>query len=177
MAAELVETGAGLTRALLALVTAYRSRENTSTLSLVVFAHDDAREQLKHADGKVKALLGLVTAVLAGVVTLNLKDLPTLSTVALWVATVLLVGSVLALLDAIRPRMSGEGEPGTWLHAAHHGWETLVDTSLVPEVVVARDTAEVAKTVLRKHRRVQVATALLAVGLFVLAAGLAVGMV
>ncbi|MFD9734314.1 Pycsar system effector family protein [Umezawaea sp. NPDC059074] len=70
----------------------------------------DVNVQLARADTKASTLLPLFGAFLAGVVALSTRPMPTAAVVLLWVAAVLMLGAVLVLLLAVRPRF-GNADP------------------------------------------------------------------
>ncbi|OQO88980.1 hypothetical protein B1813_22775 [Saccharomonospora piscinae] len=132
--------------------------------------------ELQRADAKASGLLTiapLAVAAAALAVDTDDVDLPAVSIVGLWAAGLLLAGAVVLLLDVIRPRLGRQSQPGTWLHAARHGADTLLDSASTAEVI-AEDVAALARSAVRKHHRLRVAVWLVIAAVVALAASLAV---
>lgn len=147
--------------------------------SALVMVHEQVRDELRRADAKATTLLSLVGAALAGVVALTGRPLHVVTVVLLWCAAVPIGAAVVALLSAIRPRLTpARPVPGSWLHATQAGPRALLaacaeghpDRSLL----VARDVCVLAGLAVTKYRRIGHAVSLLLVGLAVIAAALPV---
>jgi hypothetical protein len=132
--------------------------------------------ELQRADTKASGLLSAVSlAVAASALAADMDALapPVVSIVGIAIAAVLLVVAVVLLLDAIRPRLGRHTRPGTWIHAARHGGSTLLDDTGTAEVI-AEDVAGLARSAVRKHRRLSLAVWCLIVAVITLSASLAV---
>jgi hypothetical protein len=139
---------------------------------------DEAREQvyteLGRVDSKAATLLSAVSVfVAAAVFALDKVTLPTLSQLGLGVAAVPIVAAVVLLLDAIRPRLGGNPRCGTWLYAARHGRDSLLDDSASVEDL-ADHTVALGRSAARKYVRVAIAVWLIQTGLVLLVTSLTV---
>ena len=142
----------------------------------LVEARTQVYTELQRADTKATGLLSAVSlAVAAAALAVNTDALapPVVAIVGLAASAVLLVTAVVLLLDVIRPRLGRRTQPGTWLHAARHGGESLLDGTGTP-AVIADDVAGLARSAVRKHKRLAVAVWLLTASVLVLAASLAI---
>lgn len=142
----------------------------------LVEARERAYAELERADTKAVGLLSAVSlAVAASALAVDTEalDPPVVSVVGMATAGFLLVVAVVLLLDVIRPRLGRQSQPGTWLHAARHGGESLLDGTGTP-AVIADDVAGLSRSAVRKHRRLAVAVWLLAASVLVLAASLTI---
>ena len=141
----------------------------TEVPAQVTAAESDAQDALRRADSKATTLLSLVGATLAGGIALSTRDMPAVSAVLLWLALVPVFASVVLLLLTLLPKLGQAPVAGTWLFAAQVGPGTLLETCTgMDAVAVATHACVVARIARSKYRRVQVAVALLVVGLAVL---------
>lgn len=154
--------------------------------SALATVHDvaaDARTEATRADQKATALLALVGVALTAVLALTQRALPVPALMAIWIAAVPLAYAVVRLLLCIRPQLSEDVVPGTWLHAAVAGPSSLYDAITSPEDSSAAlrqrclDAARIAAIARTKHGQVRhavtgvlMAGVLLAVGLVLNAA-------
>ena len=139
---------------------------------------EEARAQvcneLTRVDSKAATLLSAVSVfVAAAVFALDKVKLPTLSQIGLGVAAAPIVVAVVLLLDAIRPRLGGDPQRGTWLYAARHGRDSLLDTSATVDDI-ADHTVALGRSAARKYRRVAIAVWLIQIGLALLVTSLAI---
>lgn len=138
----------------------------------------DARTEATRADQKATTLLALVGVGLTAVLTLTQRALPTPALAFVWAAAVPLAYAVVRLLLCIRPRLTRDTVPGTWIDAAVAGPSSLYDaatsqpgdddTSLRQRCL---DAARIAALAYTKHREVRhaVTGVLLAIALLAVA--------
>lgn len=132
--------------------------------------------ELQRADTKATSMLTVAPlAVAAAALAVDTDDvtLPGVSVVGLWLAGLAMVAAVVLLLDVIRPRLGRQSRPGTWVHAARHGAGTLLDEAATADIIAA-DVTALARSAIRKHRRLAVAVWLIIVAVVTLAASLAI---
>jgi pycsar effector protein len=133
-------------------------------------AHDHARDELRRADGKATSLLSVVGAALAGVIALTGRPMPVVAVIALWVAAVPILVSVVTLLSVIRPSLHGAPAQGSWLYAAGRPPATVLKAytgsdGCQPELIAALDLSELAAIARDKFQRIARAVRLLTRGL------------
>ncbi|WP_233225782.1 Pycsar system effector family protein [Amycolatopsis sp. CA-126428] len=129
-------------------------------------AHEHARDELRRADTKAQILLSLVGAALAGVVALTTRAVSIPTAAALWLAAVPIFAAVLLLLSALRPRLTEDPIPGTWMDAALNGPAALLHADVTESADrIADDTARLGRIALCKYRRTATAVRLLKAGL------------
>lgn len=137
-------------------------------------ARTQVRAELARVDSKAATLLSAVSVfVAAAVFALDKVSLPVVSQIGLGVAAAPIVVAIALLLDAIRPRLGRDPRRGTWLYAARHGVDSLLDGSAgVGEV--ANDTVALGRSAARKYRKVAVAVWLIQTGLTLLVVSLTI---
>lgn len=130
------------------------------------------QDELRRADTKATALLGMFGAALAGALALTRTGPSPVATVLLYLAVAPIAAAVVQLLLALRPRIGGTAGFTRWAHMVNDPTALLTDLSLPTRYttrVAALLLTDLSALAVTKYRLIRHAVHLLLAGLALLA--------